>query len=157
MHCLHGTERTQPSMFGCIRPEGLRFCLGVCDALPAPRYQRVGGAISQPGTKETSWETLPRLGTTERLSDRIVHRHQHCAATDLEARPHKACEILHSFLNRSSATMAWRRKGIPGPGCRFNVLASIYSLWVRGACGCMLCLAQLAPRHFHIGTFGSNT
>ena len=44
----------------------------------------MGGAILQPVAKGTSWETPPRLGTSGRLPVRIVHRHQHCAAIDLE-------------------------------------------------------------------------
>ena len=45
----------------------------------------MGGAISQQGAKGTGWETPPRLGTPGRQPGRIIHRHKHCAATDLEA------------------------------------------------------------------------
>ena len=41
MHGLLGTVGTQTSLFGCISPEGLSYCLGVRGALPAPRIQSI--------------------------------------------------------------------------------------------------------------------
>ena len=41
MHGLLGTDSTQASSFGCISPDGLSYCLGVFDALPAPKYQSI--------------------------------------------------------------------------------------------------------------------
>ena len=39
MHGLLGTDCTQAWSFGCISPEGLSYCLGVCGPLPSPRHQ----------------------------------------------------------------------------------------------------------------------
>ncbi len=41
MHGLLGTDCTQTSSFGCISPEGLRYCLSVRGALPAPWHQSI--------------------------------------------------------------------------------------------------------------------
>ena len=41
MHGRLGTDCTQASPFGCIRPEGFSCCLGVCDTLPVPKHQSI--------------------------------------------------------------------------------------------------------------------
>ena len=83
MHGLLGTDCTQACSFGRISPEGSSYCLGVRDALPAPRHQSIAwcspfglsggkGTLGSTVCTQASLYGYTRLGRANRFMSHLA-------------------------------------------------------------------------------------